>query len=387
MTRVLTLTAAAALIAATAFAQAPADPRWSPWLGCWTPVQSAAGARVCVVRSGGGVALRTTVDGQPVLEHTIIADGMDRPVTDNDCGGTERAEWSADGQRLFARAQLTCGGSARTVSGLAMMAPDGTWLDVQGMTIDGHDSTRVRRYQRADANVAGVPRAKPLTVEAVAEAAGKVSPQVLEAVLAESRAQFTLNSRSVTALADAGVKPALIDLMIALSYPKKFVVERSGPAAPPSLLLDEDPYLLGWAFGPMIGDPYGWYGRGVYAGLYPAYYFSPFAYGYSGNFYPYVYGPTYSIPAGGGAAGGAVAATGTGRVIDGVGYTRMRPRDDSPAQPATAGTRSTARVGAASASAQGYSSGSSSSSSSSSGSAPAAASSGGDSAPRTAVPR
>ena len=89
-----------------------------------------------------------------------------------------------------------------------------------------------------------------------------MSPQALEAALAETNAQFDLNSRNVIGLADAGVPARIIDVMIALSYPRKFVVEKSaGSASAPFL----PPAFL-------AADPFD----------YRAYYYSPFAYMYLG---------------------------------------------------------------------------------------------------------
>jgi hypothetical protein len=371
--------------ALTASAQ---DARWSPWIGCWTPISS-PGTRVCVTPSGDtAVTLSTVVEGQPALQQTLIADGADHPVSDAECRGTQRAEWSGDGQRLYANARLSCGAESRTVSGLAMIGPDGTWLDIQSVAIRNQPNTRVRRYRQSSERAAArTGNGTWLTLDAVREASGKVSPAVIEAAIVETRSRFALNSRNLSELADAHVPAALIDVMIGVSYPKKFVVERTSGAPLPLLSLDDDPYLLTWAFGyPVYGAV-----RGLF---YPAYYNSPFAYGYSGFYYPYAFGGTsVTVPVGGGAA----RPTGAGRVVDGLGYTRVRPRDAEAeaAAAANAGggattTRGTASTRNGTASPQGYSAGSSAPASgegSNSGSSPAAAAPSGGGEGRTAVPR
>ena len=116
--------------ATTASAQA-ADRRWNDWLGCWNlvadgnvarlpPAETAADgvtgpirpgssrdARICVSPIQGGAELRTLVGEQQVLSQTIVADGADHQVADGGCTGTQRAQWSADGLRLFTRAQVS----------------------------------------------------------------------------------------------------------------------------------------------------------------------------------------------------------------------------------------------------------------------------------------
>jgi len=363
------------------------DSRWSAWVGCWQPVEAnESDARVCVSTAGEhGVTFSTTVDGQTVLEETLVADGIDRQVTDAECRGTQRAEWSLDGRRLFARADLICGRQEpRRISGLAMIAPDGTWLDVQSSRVDSRENLRVRRYRRvADGVASFVPAGSSFTLDAVKEASRNVSPHVLEAALAETHAQFDLNSRNVIGLADAGVPERVIDVIIALSYPQQFIVEKTTPSVAPPLL---PPAFL-------AADPFDYW----------AYCYSPFGYRHSRYYYPYAFGSSYAVVEGGGSE--APRPSGTGQAIDGVGYTRVRQREPEPRATTAssgAGTSSTSsgagssssggggsvsssgysRGGSSGGSSGGGSSGSGSSGSSSNGSS----SSGGDSG-RTAVPR
>jgi hypothetical protein len=358
MKRIIALAITTLAFAAPASAQ---DARWSPWVGCWDPAASTQGAHVCVERAGdNAVTLRTTVAGQRVLEQTIVADGVDHPVSDAECRGMQRAEWSADGQRLFAHAELKCTNEQpRTVSGLALLTPDGTWLDIQAVRADGRDSTRVRRYRRVAEEGATFarPAGTPLTIAAISEASRKVSPAALEAAVVETHTTLDLSSRRVIELADAGVPERLIDVMIALSYPKKFVVERTSPTSgllAPPLYLDSDPFY------------------------YASYYYSPFAYGYGGYYYPYAFSPAYVTVGSGGSGSTSPQASGAGRVIDGVGYTRVTTRQPTPAQTGNASSGGNTTTGSTSSSSgsggtvstQGYSGGSS----------------GGDGG-RTAVPR
>jgi len=337
--------------AATAHAQ---DPRWAGWIGCWSPAQGTQpieGARVCVERTGAnGVTLRTTIAGQAALEQTIVADGADHPVSDNECRGSQRAEWSADGQRLYARAELMCGNEQpRSVSGLAMIAADGSWLDIQSVRVDGRDSTRVRRYRRITDGLASVSHfGAALTLDAIKDATKKVPPSVVEAAIVETHTTFPLTSREVIDLDRAGVPDRLIDVLIALSYPKKFVVERASaqPVLPP---------LVGYADG--FYDPF-YYGYG-------GYYYSPFAYTYGGYYYPYAFSPSYVVYDNNGGGSTRPQSSGAGRVIDGVGYTRVTTREPAPTGRAPDGSviagssegGSSSSSGGGSVTSQGFSSG------------------------------
>ena len=343
------------MIAAPARAQQTPDARWTPWVGCWqlvdenqrdgtlnaadglgapAPRQSGRGVSVCATRTGepAGITLKTLVSDQPALEQTIVADGAGHPITDADCRGTQRAEWSRTGTRLFSNAELVCGDQRpRKISGLDIIAGSGVWVDVQVVEISGRETVRVRRYRRA-ADRRGAPVAfqfgTPLTFDDVKEASGKVSPRAVEAALVATSARFDLNSRRLIDLADAHVPGTVIDLMVALSYPERFVVERSGGGgsgsffspggfsfgSPFSAVYGYSPYFYGSFFDDLY-DPYG------------AYYYSPFAYSYSGrDGLVYVPGTGVVYLDGGGGVVTGPPDNG-GRAVNGVGYVRVRPRE------------------------------------------------------------
>src|SRR6185503_5832590 len=65
------------------------------------------------------------------------------------------------------------------------------------------------------------------SLDDVKESAAKISPRTIEAALVESRANFDLSGRQLFELANAKVPSNVIDLLVALSYPDRFVVERT----------------------------------------------------------------------------------------------------------------------------------------------------------------
>jgi hypothetical protein len=267
------------------------------------------------------------------------------------------------------------------------MAPNGDWLDIQTVAIGPRETIRVKRYYRADDSPRS-PRptvvSSRLTLDEVKEASGKVSSAALEAALVETNAGFDLTTKAVTDLASAGVSVRVIDLLVALSYPEKFTIQRVGQAggAPVPTTYARDPFLIGFG-SPFYYDPF----------YYNSFYGSPYLYepfGYRG----------YVAVEGVGAGGGSVGPSpGVGRVINGQGYTRIVPRDTAPnTNTQTARTTAASRSGSTSSDSGSSSSSSSGSSSSSSGSSggggggatvsPSGASSGGSSdSGRTAVPR
>lgn len=362
--------ALAAALAVPVAAQPASESAWAPWLGCWTlqteqvsggDAASARGAtrpdgiRVCVAPGAtlDAVTLTTVVDDTPAFSQSIVADGAAHPLSEAGCEGQQRASWSSNRRLLFTSADLTCRDEApRRVSQLALLTAGGVWVDVQSVIVDGRESVRTRRYRPAAGHpdAARLSPGSALTLDDIREASAAVSPRVVEAAMVETKASFDLNARKLVALDDAGVPDSVIDLAVALSYPDRFTVDRAssaiGTLSEPS----------GWT-GPMdwtFGDPYLW---GYYA---------PYAFSYLG------YGQSWLQPGYGWviidpSPGVAQPPGGEhGRVVNGVGYTRVRPREpaavrgpmNSPASegPTVTGA-STSAPSSGGVSGQGYSSG------------------------------
>jgi uncharacterized membrane protein YgcG len=410
MTRILATTTLAVLLAAGSAAgqqaaTASGDVKWQPWVGCWqlldesvqdesdvtaeeavtgrAPARTSratSGTRVCVTPAAGGVTMATMVGTHRALEETIVADAVEHPFTDADCRGSKRSEWSTIGHRLYTTAEITCEDQAtRKVSSLTMMTGGPTWVDVQLIDISGRKSIRVRKFHRVfDQTTRPRTSAAPFvgdtswTIEDVKEASAKLAPEAVQAALVELKSGFNLTSKQLMSMDDAGVPDSVIDLMIALSYPKRFVVSYRASGAPP-------PY--GYLYGG-LGGAWPWIAD---ADFWPSYY-SPFAYRYWGYYDPfYVPSSGYvyigQIPTAGGGGDARPVASGEGRVIDGRGYTRISTREPEPS------IRANNFGGSSGTMSSGGSSSGSSSGGSSGVSSGGYAGGGGSDTGRTAVPR
>jgi hypothetical protein len=398
MTKTFTVAALALVLGASAAAQQPpparaADGRWQAWLGCWqlldervrTQVdvtandgrrersgRAATGTEVCVAPAAQGVTLTTLIGSERALEETIVADGTDRPVSDDDCRGTKRSEWSSDAPRLYSTADISCSDQApRRISSLSMMTPGPTWVDIQVIDINGRKNIRIRRFEPVAprSRTRALPVESAWTVADVTEAAAKLPPETVQAALVELKAGFDLTGRQLLAMDKAGVPDSIVDLMVALSYPERFVIERSVSSGSGG--------GYGYGFGGGIADAFDTMWPFYLDSMYWSSYYSPFAYRYWGR-----YDPAYFPGA------GYVAieptprpvASGEGRVVDGRGYTRVSTREPDPVRVTSGG--GTMATG-------GGSSNSGSSSTGSSGVSSGGYSGGGTSSggERTAVPR
>jgi hypothetical protein len=379
-------------------ADATVDARWQPWLGCWDLLRDtvhepdatrpgepfprrafgraaeAGERRVCVspadAAGEAAVRLRTDTGGEALLDETLVADGARHEIDDDPtCRGWRLTEWSADGRRLFGRAEVACGDTPpQTVSHLAFITGR-HWLDIQGITTSGRQGVRVRLYRQAGISVPGPARTavtgRVFDVDAVKEASQKLDPLVLQAALVETQARFPLDGRTMLALHEAGVPGDVTDVMVALSYPKRFRVRRADAGA--SAAGGDSWSTWDWLSGPFAysGWAYGsWWGvPGV---------------GSWGHWAP---GWASWDPGSGG--GGGAAPEGRGRVINNRGYTRIETIE--PARVASGGNTSASGTSASSggSGSSGSSGGSGSSGVTSQGYSGGGSSDGG----RTAVPR
>ena len=325
------------------------ESRWLPWMGCWQMAFESVDHReeipkenvlVCLLPDSDGLGVKITTlmqNGQP-FEETFIADGVRYPVEEPGCRGWRSAEWSRDGHRLFMSSEVTCENNKRkVVSGLSMLRRNGTWMDIQVIGSEGVRELVIREYRRADvdqseeAGFEGFPfgredvsaawreASQPLTVDDVIEARQKVNPVAVEAALMEGESELVIDAADLLRLSDAGVDREIIDLMVALSYPERFQIGRTGYVS------DGSSRRGSRGGGGRGGGGFVDYGFGFYDAPYSywdPFYFAPFGYyGYStmstmyapyGSSY-YVLDPTEPV------------ADSHGRVVKGMGYTRVRP--------------------------------------------------------------
>ena len=324
------------------------DSRWTPWLGCWQlweeqfkdaeqlhDDRSIVGrTSVCMTPADTGVSLTAVVGDELLVERHLVADGTRREVREESCRGWEESRWSADGHRLFTSGEMQCDDSpTRTINGVSMMASASSWVDIQFVQFGDREQLEVRRYSptpildgavgRQDRPVdeAEIRQARRASAETpvlsdVMEASEKTRPRVVEALLVETEPDLDLDAASLIALDDAGIDHGVIDLVVALSYPEHFVVERRNRGG-------------SWSSG--LGNAYGGYGRAYdpiwYGDLYP-YYVTPLGYrGWSRAYNPYLYGaaasPFVILP-----TAAAEQGASTARALPGRGYTRVRPERD-----------------------------------------------------------
>ena len=348
LNRLITSALGALLISAIGSPDAAAqdvDSRWLPWVGCWSATIEEA-PDVCFRPTSDPMSLEmlTIENGEVSAAEVITADGLDHEVQRDDCTGWERNEFSADGTRIYFSGSNNCDSGMTTNStGIMTMVTPYEWIDVKSVEVDGVSAPFVMRYRVAIASEieavdvaaitgertrairnARVRASRPITSDHVIEASSRVDAEAVGAWVAEAGQEFELNSERLIELADAEVPETVIDVMVALSFPDHFAVQR-GPQDQRWAEADEAEYRARYGdryrlslYGRYYGDPF----------YYDRFYYSPYGYRYS----PYGYGRIY------GGFGGYYSPTvvvvdrrsdteqpsarGNGRLIRGRGYTR-----------------------------------------------------------------
>lgn len=228
----------------------PVDARFQPWIGCWRTIdntdmpQSAAPTQACVVPStqvAGSVDVMLFSRDSLLSRNTLPAAGTSAEKVVDDCRGTEKATWTSDNARLIMRADLTCARNLqRTETGMMTITPEGEWLQLQHLQVGGNEATTtVRfRYNEGAALPPGVSftagsrsnsslrlaMGAPVNGEQVLDVATQTPPGLTEVWLAELGTGFDLDGKALTRLADRGMPPRVIDMMIAVSNPRAFSV-------------------------------------------------------------------------------------------------------------------------------------------------------------------
>ncbi len=275
---------ALAFLAAPVAAQEPSHP-FSACLGCWEEIPRdnlIRGSRVCVLpTNSANVVDVVTVAGDSIMaRQRLDARAPQRAVQQEDCSGTERV--TANGVRVYLRTTLTCGGTGRLVNSVMALSPSGEWVDVRGVAFGSNAGVRATRYRELyltpdlPREVLAALRNRPegassarlaatgrITTHDVVEASRYLEVGVLQTLLAELRQGFLLDAQQLVALEAAGVKPSVIDVMVALSYPEVFALDRTRLGDPPPVLAEERIVYGGQMYNPYGYDPYGYgYGRG-----------------------------------------------------------------------------------------------------------------------------
>lgn len=298
LTSRLAFVSAALAMAPVAGAQGTSAP-WAPWIGCWDLVPRAGATersdRVCVVptASPAAVDLVSVVGDSITTRQRLDASAVKRAMQQGDCTGVESVQ--ATGARVYLRTRMRCGGEDRLVNSVMAMSRDGEWLDVRGVAFGSNVGVRASRYREAPASallpaqvaaaLRGQPRGMhsarlaasgPVQVSDVVEASRFLEVGVLQTWLAERGQGFGLDAERLVALEASGVAPSVIDIMVALSYPDVFALDRTRLGDPPPDTRGEmrggDFGGGGYYDGGSGYDPYGYdYGRGYgwYSGRRP----------------------------------------------------------------------------------------------------------------------
>ncbi len=334
---------------------------WLAFTGCWTPLEQDAEERptMCVVPgedrfSAEFVSVR---DGEVVSREVARADGRPVDASQEGCEGTTTWRFSQDGHRVYHRSEHVCDGAVtRRGSGMMVMLNPTEWMDVSSVEVEGEVTPWVQRYRMAGimatqaAGYAGLGDDQEMairaarmysttspTIASIIEAGQTLHAETVQAWLVESEPDLNVNAEQLIRIADAGVDPEVIDVVVAVANPQRFRLreeDRRGVALARQDR-DRDRYSRRVRTDPWYYSPFG-FGYGSYGGYGPyGYGYSPYRYGYS----PYTYGGGYGMGYGYNGIGyrpvvvqvSERPAEQRGRLVRGLGYVRGGDRGRSTA--------------------------------------------------------
>jgi len=317
------------------------DTRWLPWIGSWRMVSSGITGESTVQEqylmtivtdeNGKSITMKGFREEELLSEEKIVADGMHHPLTGDECTGWYMYSWSETGKRLLLKSESSCSGDlTQMISGMSIIDDSGDWVDIQLLQNGKERAVAIRRYRnvdntpvtpaRMDAVFARISAGTNFSIDEIIELSTKVEPEVLEVALLELRKPFPIDSQQLVRLSDSRVPSQVVDLMVALSFPDKFQVEKTtvSPVERPMARIGNTveiddcwdygyPYFP-WHWGSSIYSPcdYRYWGWGAGLGWYYTYWGRPYS-------------------------GGTGQGVDVGRLVEGRGYTRVSPNDSGPA--------------------------------------------------------
>ena len=335
---------------------------WLAFTGCWTPLDQDAEERptLCVVPGEDRFSAEfvTVRDGDVVSREVARADGRPVDASQEGCEGTTTWRFSRDGHRVYHRSEHVCDGTVtRRGSGMMVMLNPTEWMDVSAVEVEGEVTPWVRRYRMAGimatqaAGYAGLGSDREMairaarmysttspTIAAIIEAGQTLHAETVQAWLVESEPDLNVNAEQLIRIADAGVDPDVIDVVVAVANPHRFQLreEDRGDRLIAQRDRDRDRLSRRVRTDPWYYSPFGF---GYYDGYGPyGYGYSPYRYGY----YPYSYGRGYGMGYGYGGYYGMGyrpvvvqvserPAEQRGRLVRGLGYIRGGDRGRSTA--------------------------------------------------------
>ncbi len=377
------------------------DARWLPWIGSWRLVSNTINTLGTVLKEeylltirpdekGKFVTMESSRDKTVMFEEKIEADGLRRPLNKDGCTGWYSYSWSESGKRLLFDGESSCADNlSQNISGILIIDTIGDCVDIKLLKSGEEKAITIRRYRNVENGfidlamptqtfVARISAGTNFSIDEIIELSHKVEPEVLEAALVEMHNSFPVNSKQLVRLSDAKVPSQIVDLVVALSFPEKFTVERTALSWVKTVS-DLTAPQYHWPMSP-------WYWTSSAYPLYGYHYWGWDWYQRYGWYYPYYpYGYSYYAPHGWHPHGGGSSVDSSGKLVAGQGYTRVYPGDSVPqrryAHPRNAQQATKGMAASSSSAPSGGTSGGTSGGASSGASSGASAGAGGYSAP------
>lgn len=275
--RILPLFVLALLAVPRTAATAQSSPAaWDAFLGCWVASDASDyGAPTCYLAVPGEPASveRVGVRGESIVFRSVLTFGTAAPVVAEDCEGSETADASADGARVYLRGSIICGERRQETSALIALSPRGEMIRVYAVSVEDQRAVVTERLLPVpDADLPDVVRERVtatalrargariaatrlLDVAQIEDAVANSEGIVVEAWMVEATRDttpFRAPRRVLERLVAANAPTGVVDMAVMIANPERF-----------DLYATEDVAFVGPVSGLSPWSTSGWYGAGM----------------------------------------------------------------------------------------------------------------------------
>jgi hypothetical protein len=219
------------------------------WTGIWSFSDEIAYPKTTVeilpMPDGKGLQISRRAADQPEVKEVLIPDGSRQTVDKSNCTGWQSTNYIPEAGMIISSSEMNCKdtGAFTTVDAKLILNAD-QMVDILQLKAAGETRIAARRLtlqrdlppsNNAEPVNAGViarmNASQAWNLDTVIQLSKTVDAQVIEAALVEKRVVLDLNSKALKQLKNSKMPDGIIDLLVALAHPEKFLITQNGKAA------------------------------------------------------------------------------------------------------------------------------------------------------------
>jgi hypothetical protein len=217
------------------------------WIGIWIPDDESFSSKAIVeirpTADGQGIEISRKAPQQPDVKEVLILDGTKQPLIEKNCSGWRISKLNPHIGAIISASEVNCSDSESfRTSSVKIILSANQLIDILGITSGDQTQVAIRRltFNRELPSATGsLPRgvggsaertevSATWTLDDILQLAGTVDDQVFQAALMEKFVRLNLDAKSLRQMKAAKLSNESIDLLVALAYPDRFIIETNG---------------------------------------------------------------------------------------------------------------------------------------------------------------